>query len=779
MPLFTVPNRPSKEDTLTLAKKSKTVKKTQTTVRSGTGLADKIASINALCESKLGKYKDRYDVIRTGSELSYYIDKCLENGIISIDTETTGLDPILDKCAGICLYTPGQKAVYIPINHISYITGARVENQLTEEQCRVQLQRIADRQENNKILNNPLQVIMFNAAFDIRVLRNQIGAYLECTFDCYLAARCLNENEPVNNLKALHNKYCLNGKGDAWTFGDLFKGVSFINVPIKSAYLYAARDPEITYELYEYQRHFLDPDDEKCIQYGLQGVANVFNNIEMPCINAIVDMEDMGVDFDKDKQQELSIKYNKLLQEKQAECYKLMEEYEDKITEYKMRNINHKLDNPINIGSPTQLAILLYDILKVEPPDSKSPRGTGEPILSKINLPICKAILEYRGLDKLIGTYIDKLSKCVNPEDGRIHCKFNQYGADTGRMSSQDPNLQNIPSHNKDIRQMFKATDGYYLMSSDYSQQEPKALAAMCAKDGDTQLLDTFIAGKDLYSEIASVSFGYPYEQCKEFNPDGTTNKEGKERRSQAKSILLGILYGRGIESIAEQLQCSREKAQEIKDKVFKGFPAIKDFEADSINMASDLGYVTTVCGRKRRLVDMQLPLYEFTYTDKKVSENADLLDFDTEETLSNDVPEYVRDKYIRQLSTAKYRSQKQNIIQNALKDGIKIKDNGGFIAEATRQCVNSRIQGSAADLTKLAMIKLNRNKQLKELGFRMLIPVHDEIIAECPKESIKECSNLFSQVMCQAAEEILGMPISCDVSITDCWYGEEYTLNE
>ena len=430
MPLFDIPNRLGKADTVSLAKKSKTSKKTQTTIKSGNSLMDKISSIVALCESKLGKYKDKYDVIRNEEELHNYIDRCIENGIISIDTETTGLDPISDNIAGLCLYTPGQKAVYVPINHISYITGNRVENQLTEKQCQVEMQRIAD---------NKIDVIMFNADFDIRVIRNQLNVYLQCTFDCYLAARCLNENEPSNQLKVLHNKYCLDGQGDAWTFGDLFKGIIFTNIPINSAYLYAARDAEITYELYMYQKPFLTETDEKCVSHNLQGVANVFNNIEMPCVSVVADMEDNGVTFDFEKQKELSLKYNKLLDEKKKECYDLISEYDDKIEEYKIRNINHKLDSPINIGSPTQLAILLYDILNVEPPDSKSPRGTGEAILAKIDLPICKAILEYRGLDKLIGTYIDKLPECVNPKDGKIHCKFNQYGADTGRFSSNDP----------------------------------------------------------------------------------------------------------------------------------------------------------------------------------------------------------------------------------------------------------------------------------------------------------------------------------------------------
>lgn len=766
MPLFNIPNRPGKADDLSLAKRSKSKTKTNTTIRKSNNIASIVSSIKALCESKLGKYKDEYIIIRDEQELINYISACIDNNIISIDTETTGLDPMLDKLVGICIYTPKQKAAYIPLNHINYITNLKVENQLSFEFVKEQFNKIAD---------TNIKVIMFNATFDIRFLRNQLGVYLKCYFDCSLAARCLNENEPSNRLKHLHNKYCLNGESDAWTFDDLFNGITFDKVPIQSAYLYAARDAEITYQLYEYQKQFLDTNSPKC-KDSLQGVANVFWNIEMPCVDAVANMEDNGIEFDFDKQKELSEIYNKQLKEKEKECHELLSQYDDLVNEYKLNHLSSKLDTPINIGSPTQLAILLYDILKVEPPDKKSPRGTGEAILSKIDLPICKAILEYRAFAKLVSTYIDKMTDCVNPNDGRVHCKFNQYGADTGRFSSNSPNLQNIPSHNKDIRKLFKAQDNYLLMSSDFSQQEPKALAAMCAKQGDRQLLDTFLSGKDLYSQIASVSFGYLYEECKEFNPDGTTNKEGKERRTQAKSILLGILYGRGIESVAEQLHCSKDKAQSIKDKVFKGFPAIKEFEKSSIEMAQELGYVTTVCGRKRRLPDMQLPEYEFTYTDKKMSENTDLLDFDSDNEISNEVPQFIKNSYLNKLHSARY-YQKKQIIEKALKEGILIKDNSGFISQATRQCVNSRIQGSAADLSKLAIIKLNENQILKELGFKMLIPVHDEIIAECPKENVKECSKLLAETMSKAAEEILGMPISCDVTVTQCWYGEEVSI--
>lgn len=283
-------------------------------------------------------------------------------------------------------------------------------------------------------------------------------------------------------------------------------------------------------------------------------------------------------------------------------------------------------------------------------------------------------------------------------------------------------------------------------------------------------MYNTFMEGKDLYSEIASKAFNKPYEECREFNEDGSTNKQGKERRTQAKSILLGVLYGRGVPSIAEQLHCTPEKAQQIKDSVFKGFPAIKQFEADSLQMARDIGYVTTVAGRKRRLPELQLDEYEFKWKNGVAPDN-DLLDFDDDE--EQEVPERTIRKYLTMLHKCKFK-EKQKIFKKANEEGIWIVDNGAKIADATRQCVNSRIQGSAADLTKLAMIGLNKNKRLKELGFRLLIQVHDEIIAECPKENMKECSKLLAEVMSKSAEKILEMPIKCDVEITNAWYGRD-----
>ena len=769
MALFNV--RTTKSSDADIIKKAKVKKSQPTTVRSS-GLLASLSQIKARVDELLGKYTDEFEVINKYEDLVAYVEKSNRVGYIAIDTETTGLDPMLDKIVGLCLYTKGEKAVYIPINHVSYITGERCENQLSETEVKSALQQLT------------AKVIMFNAAFDIRVIRNQLGVYLTCYWDCYLASRLLNENEPHKGLKALHQKYVLRDAEDEFSFDTLFKGITADKIPISSFYLYAAHDAIITYEYWEYQTQYVyyEPEHEMSDRNGMNGVSWVFFNIEMPCVEVVCDMEDNGIELDIDYAHELSITYNERLDAKSDAFYEQLSKYTSQIEAYRERVKNAKLDEPINIGSPTQIAILLYDILGIDGIDKKSPRGTGEVILKKIaetyeddRAKLCNAILEYREVAKLLSTYIDKLPNCVNPNDGRIHCKFNQYGADTGRFSSSDPNLQNIPSHNKDIRKMFKATEGYVLMSSDFSQQEPKCLAALCKKQGDSQMYDTFMQGKDLYSEIASKAFNYPYEQCREFNVDGTTNKAGKERRSQAKSILLGVLYGRGEASIGEQLHCSAEKAHDIKQSVFRGFPAIEQFERDSLEMAEEFGYVTTVCGRKRRLPDLQLPEYDFKWKDG-ARPSDDLLDFDSDTSAEVEVPEESIRKYLRVLRQTRP-WDKRKVFEQANKEGIWIIDNGLKIADAQRQCVNARIQGSAADLTKLAMIELSRNEELKKLGFRLLIPVHDEVIAECPEENVKECASLLAKTMSHAAEEILEMPIKCDVEITRNWYGEKINV--
>lgn len=316
-------------------------------------------------------------------------------------------------------------------------------------------------------------------------------------------------------------------------------------------------------------------------------------------------------------------------------------------------------------------------------------------------------------------------------------------------------------------------------------------------------MYNTFMEGKDLYSEIASKAFNFSYLECLEHFPkdtpikkkgdrwyyatlddydklaDGETDtyKDGKERRTQAKSILLGALYGRGVDSIAEQLHCSSDKAEQIKASVFKGFPAIKKFEDESCDMCYDLGYVTTIAGRKRRLPDYQLHRYTFRWVNG-VSPYDDPLDFnEIQEDI--EVPHEKQTYYLNKLNGRINFQARQKIFEEANKEGIWIDDNFKKISQAQRQIVNSRIQGSAADLTKLAMIALDTNEELRNLGFRLLIPVHDEVIAKCPLENAKECARLLAETMSKAAEKMLEMPIKCDVTISREWYGEELNLGD
>lgn len=716
----------------------------------GSSLLELVKTSVALAQKHLAKYADRYDVMRTEEELTDYIDSIIENNIYSIDTETTSLDPIGTTIAGFSIYTPGRKAMYVPLNHVSYITGVKSKDQIELDFVRIQLERIKD-----------INAVTFNGKFDYRVIKNQIGVNLNIYYDGYLAGKLLNENEVDGGLKALHAKYCSNNKEDAVSFGDLFKGIPFTHVPISTGYIYAARDAEITFELYEFQKQFLDLNAER---EDLRRVAEVFWNIEMPIVTIVADTEDTGVRLDVKYCDELSEKYHKLLDQKLERFYNLCALYKDEIESYKIKSRDNVLTDPINVASPKQVAVLLYDVLKLKSNDKRKPRGTGEEILSEMDHDICKAILEYRGIAKLLSTYIDKMPGEINPKTGRIHCKFNQYGAVTGRFSSSDPNMQNIPSHNNDIRKMFLADEGKYMLSCDYSAQEPRLTAHMCQ---DVKMIQAYKEGKDLYCEIASIAFGVPYDECKEFRPDGTKNPQGKERRNQAKAIVLGICYGKQVPSIAADLGVTVKMAQEIYNKVMTSFPGLYNFMIESQSMARDLGYVTTNWGRKRRLPDMQLPQYEFT-VDSSKSTSFDPL-FDDLHT-DFDLTEQEIISYTNQLNGCRGWKQKQALIENMEKEGIKVKENTMKIADAERQCVNARIQGSASDLTKKALFLLGNNEELKQLGFELLLYVHDEIIAQCPKENVKSVKVLIEKCMVEAGND-LSVPLVCDTEVTEGWY--------
>lgn len=754
MALIKMPVRSNRQTDSAVVKKSKNKKFEPVGVKGGTDIMAVVNQAIAVAELKLGKYAQDYILIRDEDNLINYFSSILENGICAIDTETTSLNPITTTLVGVCLYTPNCKPAYIPINHISYITQARTKNQLTESDILKQLSRC-----------NDIKWIMHNAKFDIRVIKNQVGIKLDCYWDTMLAAKCLNENESAA-LKNLHLKYCKSKDTEALTYESLFSGIPFSLVPIKTAYLYAAGDAIKTFELYEFQKQHLN-------RRKLPGPYKVFTELEMGVLPVVCDMEDTGITLDVDFCNELSEKYTSMKQASLDRFYSSLEPYADKIAKYRSVNPN-KLDDPIKISSSTQMAVLLYDIMGLVSPDTNKPRGTGEDIISQFDTEVASCILEYRGIEKLLSTYIDKMPT-IMLEDGKIHCSFNQYGAATGRFSSDSPNMQNIPSHNKEIRRMFRASDGCVLVGSDFSQQEPRVLAYA---SGDKNMREAYLTGKDIYAWIASFIYHVPYEDCKEFFPDGTTNPEGKKRRQSCKSIILGIMYGRGAKAISEQIHCSVKEAQKIVDKFFNAFPMVEDFINSTQNNAHHNGYVETVWGRKRRLPDMLLDDYEFNYIEGREPVGFDPLDFNAK---LDDGPKQVdvstKKKYTKLLSNAYGWKAKQNIINQAINEGISIKDNGGKIADASRQCVNSIIQGTSADITKYAMIAIGKDEKLNELGFKLLLQVHDEVIGECPRENAKQCADRLCEVMINAALDIVDIPMKCDAEITECWYGPEVEL--
>ena len=719
-----------------ILKRAKAKTRPVKTVKGLKSLAGRIENIRTEVERYLGDKRDEFLLITEESQLREYVQSCVKNGIASIDTETTGLNPLECGIVGFSLYTPGEKPCYVPINHYNYITEERAENQLTEKVVKPYMD----------ILAQKVRLVFFNAPFDVRVIRHTIGTYITPYFDTSIASRLLNENEPDKRLKPLYKKYILHGQGDAFSFADLFSPEDFPMVPVETAYLYATNDALVTYELYLFQLPFLMKESEICQRSELQGVANIFWKLEMPLVTVVCDIEDRGVKINFEYARTLSEEYHKEMEDVETRWSAELKKYTD--TEY-------------SISSPMQLAKLFYDELGVLEPvfdkkDNKWKRPTGEEVLSNLNHPLCPIILEYRNCRKLLSTYVDKMPELAR-KDGRVHGNFNQVGTDTGRFSSSNPNLQNIPSHNTRVRKMFTASDGFVMIGADFSAQEPRMTAHMC---NDQRMIQAYRDGKDLYCEIASIAFKVPYEECKEFRPDGSTNREGKERRSRAKAIVLGICYGKGVKAIGEDLHISKAEAQNIYDTVLEEFPGLRHFMDSSIAMAHQKGYVTTLFGRKRRLPEIQLPRYEFSMRNgMKLSENA-------KRNISRNL-----DKM--------WFEDKRNYIEQLKHDGIYVKDNGGYIARAERQCVNARIQGGAGDQIKVAMNRIANDPELNELDFHILLQIHDELIGECPEENAQKAGKRFKYLMEHCMDGVLKVPSKCDVTYSYCWYGDEINFEE
>lgn len=581
-----------------------------TVKRNKNKLENALAVIQELVKSGRLHAEGEVETIRTPERLKEYMDHCKQSGEYVLDVETTGLDIYNDILVGICLYTPGETSAYVPFNHTD-LQNVRVADQMSEEQVRdIMLPCLQDQE---------LRCINHNIKFDNKKLAwdwKQI--IVNIYWDTLIAGYVLNENEP-HGLKPLYNKYILHGKGSSEDYGDLFEGIPFNYVPIDVATVYGANDGFKTYALYKFQAQYLREDHPR---EDFRKMYYVFREVEMPLISLCTDMEMRGVEIREDFAKELSEDFNKEMVEVEAKCDAYVEQFKQYILDHNNLMRLTKGTCKINYSSPQQVAALFYDIFKLRSVSRKEPRGTGDKIIQKFLSTAKKKdtkksrefaeFLEnyqrFKEIKKLLGTYVDKIPQVKEPKINAVYTTYNQYGAKTGRFSSSDTvskiNLQNIPSKEKRIRKIFKARDGYKLVGGDFSQIEPRVLAFL---SGDESMINAYKEGKDLYAIMGSQVYQLPYEDCREFYPDGTVNAEGKHRRTTMKSVLLGIMYERGATAIGEQFNKSAEWAQQLIDNFYKSFPKINQYRLKIENMAETYGYVTTITGRKRRLPDMQL----------------------------------------------------------------------------------------------------------------------------------------------------------------------------
>lgn len=581
-----------------------------TVKRNKNKLENALAVIQELVKSGRLHAEGEVETIRTPERLKEYMDHCKQSGEYVLDVETTGLDIYNDILVGICLYTPGETSAYVPFNHTD-LQNVRVADQMSEEQVRdIMLPCLQDQE---------LRCINHNIKFDNKKLAwdwKQI--IVNIYWDTLIAGYVLNENEP-HGLKPLYNKYILHGKGSSEDYGDLFEGIPFNYVLIDVATVYGANDGFKTYALYKFQAQYLREDHPR---EDFRKMYYVFREVEMPLIPLCTDMEMRGVEIREDFAKELSEDFNKEMVEVEAKCDAYVEQFKQYILDHNNLMRLTKGTCKINYSSPQQVAALFYDIFKLRSVSRKEPRGTGDKIIQKFLSTAKKKdtkksrefaeFLEnyqrFKEIKKLLGTYVDKIPQVKEPKINAVYTTYNQYGAKTGRFSSSDTvskiNLQNIPSKEKRIRKIFKARDGYKLVGGDFSQIEPRVLAFL---SGDESMINAYKEGKDLYAIMGSQVYQLPYEDCREFYPDGTVNAEGKHRRTTMKSVLLGIMYERGATAIGEQFNKSAEWAQQLIDNFYKSFPKINQYRLKIENMAETYGYVTTITGRKRRLPDMQL----------------------------------------------------------------------------------------------------------------------------------------------------------------------------
>ena len=589
-----------------------------------------------------------YQLIENEDDLLKLRDFFLTKEILSLDTETTSTNAIDAELVGLSFAVEEHQAFYVPIP----------ENR-EEAQKRVEIFRSV--YENEKILK-----IGQNLKYDLEVLRNYDielkGKMWDTMIAHYLIQPELRHNmdymaEIYLNYQTIHIDELIGAKGKNQR--------SMRELDPKEVYEYAAEDADITLQL----KNKLEPELKK------QGAEKLFYEIEMPLMPVLAEMEMTGVCLDTDSLAETSKQLTQRMLDIEQRIYELAGEH-------------------FNIASPKQVGDILFDKLKIIDKAKKTKKGqyvTSEEVLQQLRHKheIVGLILDHRGLKKLLGTYIEALPKLINPRTGHIHTSFNQTITATGRLSSSDPNLQNIPirgEDGKEIRKAFIPEPGCLFFSADYSQIELRVMAHLSQ---DPQMIEVFREGKDLHAATAANIYKKPIEEVT------------RDERTKSKRANFGIIYGITVFGLAERLDIPRDEAKMLIDGYFDTFPQVHDYMEKSKEVARQQGYVTTLFGRRRYLPDI------------------------------NSANSVVR----------------------------------GF---AERNAINAPIQGTAADIIKVAMIHIFQRFKTEGIKSKMILQVHDELNFSVYPDEKEKVEHIVLEEMQNAYQ--MAVPLVADSGFGENW---------
>ena len=618
------------------------------------GLHGLIKQFDIQSPEKKPDVESNYHTIRTKNELDELIEVMKKARYISFDTETTSLDYMNAELVGVSIALKPNEAFYIPINH----NYEGVEKQLEEHFVLEALKPFLESDEIPKIGHN--------LKYDRHILQN-LGIDLKGKLlDTMLFSYVNNSTITRHNLDAVSKRYLnINPTSYEDVAGKGAKQIPFSEVSIEVASEYASEDADISLKLYEHIEPLVQKETK---------LAKLYSEIEGPLIYTLGDIERNGVLIDSEKLNQQS------------------KELEAKILELEQK-VQKSAGEDFNLGSPKQLQEILYEKLGL-PVIKKTPKGqpsTAESVLQELSMdfPIVQDILSYRAISKLKSTYTDKLPKMVNSNTCRVHTSYHQAVTATGRLSSSDPNLQNIPIRSEEgrrIREAFIAPDGYKILAADYSQIELRIMAHLSRDQG---LMDAFAKGQDIHQATAAEIFSTNIDEV-------TAN----QRRS-AKAINFGLIYGMSAFGLSKQLQITRAEAQNYIEQYFDRYPQVKHYMDETKQSAKKMGYVETVFGRRLYLADIESSNYQ-------------------------------RRQY------------------------------------AERSAINAPMQGTAADLIKMAMILLHQKIREESFEAKIIMQVHDELVIEVNENQSDELSEITTSVMSEISK--LDVDLKVDADIGNNW---------